>query len=387
MRILYYSPHPHLYLEAPTGYGRHMREMINAWESQGHEVSKVIGGQKPKTSNKSQAASGRKSRLKKLIPSLIWESLKDFQLLKHDVRMAAGLKAAIADFQPDLVYERMAYLQTSGVNVAREMGVKHILEMNAPYPEERVAFSGKSVFLAKARKAEKKVWKATHGISVVSSALKSYILEKYPKASEKVAVIPNAISPTSFDQNGDDMRQKLGLNDELVIGFLGSIFPYHGVDTLIQAFSSFRDRTDLRLLIVGDGETLGAMKELCSALDITDKVIFTGAVPHANVGSYIRTMDICCMSRSNWYGSPVKIFEYGLFEKAVLAPDVIPVRDVMSETDGILVDDSIQSTIKGLQRLVESEELRKWVASNWHQKVLANYTWDKAATKTLSLCE
>ncbi len=387
MRILYYSPHPHLYLDAPTGYGRHMREMIKAWEDQGHEVSKVIGGQKPKVVTGDQSAGMGKSKLKKLLPGLVWESLKDLQLLKHDARMAATLKAATMDFEPDIIYERMAYLQTSGVQVAQELGVKHICEMNAPYPEERISFSGKSLLLSKARKAEKKVWKTTFGISVVSSALKNYILETCPEARDKIAVVPNAISPSNFDHSSRDMRTELGLNDELVIGFLGSIFPYHGVDTLIEAFSTFRDKEGLRLLIVGDGETLDSMKKLSSQLGIQEKVIFTGAVPHENVGAYISAMDICCMSRSNWYGSPVKIFEYGFFEKALLAPDVSPVRDVMTDRDGILVDDTVQGTANGLKRLIESTELRKELAASWHQKVLNDYTWDKAATKTLRLCE
>ena len=44
MKILYYSPHPHLNLSAETGYATHMREMINAFQERGHTVILVIRG-------------------------------------------------------------------------------------------------------------------------------------------------------------------------------------------------------------------------------------------------------------------------------------------------------------------------------------------------------
>ena len=45
MKILYYSPHPHLHIEDQTGYGTHMREMIGAFEELGHQVKFLIAGE------------------------------------------------------------------------------------------------------------------------------------------------------------------------------------------------------------------------------------------------------------------------------------------------------------------------------------------------------
>ncbi|MEY3398003.1 MAG: hypothetical protein RL220_597, partial [Bacteroidota bacterium] len=44
MKILYYSPHPNLNLATPSGPGTHMREVIEALESQGHTVVRFIAG-------------------------------------------------------------------------------------------------------------------------------------------------------------------------------------------------------------------------------------------------------------------------------------------------------------------------------------------------------
>jgi glycosyltransferase involved in cell wall biosynthesis len=98
-------------------------------------------------------------------------------------------------------------------------------------------------------------------------------------------------------------------------------------------------------------------------------------------------MDICCMMNSNWYGSPVKIFEYGLMNKAVIAPDVAPVRDVIvHEKDGLLVSNSLDEIQNSLKRLMSDSDLRERLAKSWNKKVLENYTWKAAAEKTLNVC-
>ena len=70
---------------------------------------------------------------------------------------------------------------------------------------------------------------------------------------------------------------------------------------------------------MGDGEILSDLKLLCSNLNISDSVIFTGSVAHADVFAYIDLMEIAVMAKSNWYGSPVKIFEYGAMKKAIIS--------------------------------------------------------------------
>lgn len=390
MKILYYSPHPQLSMHAPAGYGTHMREMIAAWRRMDIEVHTCIAGDlndgQVGTSKSSQ--NSKATIVKKLIPNYLWQSLRDLSLMKFDKAQKRNLENQIESFQPDVIYERVAYLQNSGISTAQKYGIRHVSEINAPYPEERVFFSGNSFFLPKSRKVEHEILTHSDGISVVSSALKQYLTKIYPAAESKILVVPNSVNPTgelSIDKT-EKLKVDYGINNELVVGFVGSMFPYHGVDILIKAFAKLPAEMNVRLLIVGDGAILPDLKALAKSLNVFQKVIFTGSLPHREVYANIEVMDICCMPKSNWYGSPVKIFEYGLMKKPVIAPNEIPMHDVMGADDGEIVNPEVDDFYAAMMKLLANKDRRDLIAANWHKKVMQEYTWDAAAKKTLTVC-
>ncbi|MCC9137336.1 glycosyltransferase family 4 protein [Pontibacter silvestris] len=390
MKILYYSSHPNLNLASPSGYGTHMREMIAAFEALGHKVKPVIMGGVAMDS-KSLTIEGRKGWKKKaakLVPAYLWESAKDYSLLKFDTHAKQVLEKAVIAYQPDLIYERAAYLQLSGVNVAQKHNVKHVLEVNAPYAEERIALQGKSVFTGKGELFEKSQLEKANRIVVVSSALKKHLSSVHKIPEKKFVVTPNAINPALVEKgNEPDVAQKQqSVAGKVVIGFVGSIFPWHGVDLLISAFSKLTASTkkQLHLLIVGDGEILPHLKQQAASLGLSGKVSFTGNVPHQEVFDYIAQMDICVSPKSHWYGSPVKIFEYGALGKAIIAPDNVPVRDVMEhKKTGLLVQPSVESIHEALAMYLQDETLRMNCAAKFKEKVLSEHTWQHNAAKVI----
>jgi len=391
MKILYYSPHPQLSMQAPTGYGTHMREMIAAWRRMGIEVRTCIAGDASvgEYQSREEVGAGRFSWVKKMVPGIVWQSLRDFLLMRFDKKQERILSDIIVEFQPDFIYERVAYLQNSGIKCAEKYGIKHVAEINAPYPEERVSFSGKSFFIGAAKNIEREILVRSSGISVVSSALKNYLIKILPSAESKILVVPNSVDSSDkliTTEDTEKLRRDYGINNELVVGFVGSMFPYHGVDVLIEAFAKIPTEANLRLLIVGDGSILHELKALARSLNVFQKVIFTGSLPHREVYANIEIMDICCMPKSNWYGSPVKIFEYGLLCKPVIAPDEVPMHDVMGPDDGELVAPSVEDFYHALMKLIDDESRRSLIANNWHKKVMEEFTWDAAAKKTLTLC-
>lgn len=391
MKILYYSPHPELNLTDLAGYGTHMREMINAFKSLGNDVLPVImGGTEPKAVMPSANSSG-KQFLKQILPGIIKRTVKDFLLLQNDRKAGQLLEQKMMEFKPDLIYERANYLNISGVEMAKKYGVKHFLEVNAPYVDETKEFSNApTMFYRTALKREKQQILGTEMAMFVSSPLRNYFLQKMPGLkAEKTMVTPNCINPDKINNStseGNKVKDKYHLNGNTVIGFVGSIFPFHGVELLIGAFDSlYKSFPNTKLLIIGGGQLLEKLKEQAKSLASKENIIFTGSVKHDKVFSCIQAMDITVLAKTNWYCSPIKLLEYGAMGKATIAPDTESVMDIMTnEADGLLVNPDVASIEKAMRLYVEKPELRNVYAQTFRNKILTNFTWTLCAQRVLA---
>jgi glycosyltransferase involved in cell wall biosynthesis len=332
-----------------------------------------------------------KSILKKIIPRSIWTTLNNHKLLLHDKAAGRRLEESILKHQPDLIYERSEYLQDSGAQMANKYGIRYFLEVNAPFVEEMRHFEGYSLYQDKAHKVEKYKLDNAWKVFSVSSALSAFLIERYGCDEKKIILQPNCINLDhlkTLNPNKEALKKDLNIGSEKVIGFVGSIFPYHGVDMLIKAFTKvFRENGHIKLLIIGDGTIVPELKRLAQNLKVDDNVLFAGKIPHKEVFSYMNIMDICVMAKSNWYGSPVKIFEYGLMNKPIIAPDTVPVRDVMVHNEsGLIVRDDVDELAEAIQTYLANNEFSMTCARSFHEKVIHQYTWQKAAERIIREC-
>lgn len=381
MKILYLATQPELRLGAKTGYGTHMREMIRAFEQLGHEVRPLIAGDAFAQDEASAPASGP-SRLKKWVPALLWQTLRDLRRFRSDRLLRPLLEAEIERFNPDVIYERGSYGSALGVRTARAFGIRHALEWNAPFVEERVTLSGRSALLFYARRLATEAKSTTDLAVVVSERLAR--TSRITSLSPRYLVTHNAIRHDFTPPPRQWDRRKFGWDDtHTVIGFVGSIFPWHGVDRLIAALpAAVAAHPEVRCLIVGDGEVRPDLEAQAAALGLTDIVHFTGSVPHAAAIDAIRLMDVCTLPSSHSYGSPIKVFEYALWGRPIVVHGTEPVAEVMAHrTHGYLCAPAdFEAAL--LDVLAHPEEARSWGAA-WKARVMAEHTWRRNAERVV----
>jgi len=97
---------------------------------------------------------------------------------------------------------------------------------------------------------------------------------------EKVWVIPNGVdpekviqSPTWFD------RSQYALPDEKIILFVGRLVPEKGAQLLIEAFPEvLAEHPETKLIIAGKGPMAETLQKMADALDLGQKVLFTGFI-------------------------------------------------------------------------------------------------------------
>jgi glycosyltransferase involved in cell wall biosynthesis len=386
MKILFYSPHPTLYLEAPTGYGSHMRGMIQGFCDDGHTVEVLVMGKAPNTGSINSNPKNFKSLVKKFIPKIIWRTLKEIQQIRFDKHAAKELQEAIQTFNPDMVYERSAWMSNGSIEVVKPFKTKHIVEINAPFEEEVEEFENASSFIAfVGKKKLKHLLQSANLVAPITSSLQKHIVKNYDINPRQCLVVPNAIDKAEIqitDSRVEEIRRNLDLTNKTVVGFVGSIFPYHGVGRLIQAVANLNN-SNVVLLIVGDGYMIPELKEQAKIIGLSSRVHFTGSVRKEDVYNYITAMDVVTLPNTEWYCSPVKLFEYGALGKTILAVNEAGVSDVMSNEEGVLFENNDTAFQEALLTSITDVEELQIKAGRFQEKILSNHTWRANAHKII----
>ena len=170
-----------------------------------------------------------------------------------------------------------------------------------------------------------------------------------------------------------------------MIGYIGSLVSYEGLDLLISSLPLVQESTDakFKLLIVGDGAYMEKLQDLTNNLGLTELVLFTGRVPHEEVERYYSIVDIAPFPRLpqpvTEMVSPLKPFEAMAMEKAVISSNVAALEEIIEDkVTGILFNKGdIQHLATSLVELIENKELRSNLGNEARVWVEKQRDWSK----------
>jgi glycosyltransferase involved in cell wall biosynthesis len=323
MRIIY-----HHRTQLDDAQGIHVRAMVHAFHELGHEVD-VISLLGSSSSGLPPAKRSWRVHTDRLPPG-IYEAL----CLLYNIFGYRRLARALRHRTADLIYERYGLNTFCGVLASRRFGVPLLLEVNAPW-RDQLPSSGPLRFRRLARRLER--WICSHSTRTiaVSEALRQLLVsEGVPDGP--LAVMHNAVDSVLFNPavSGQEVRQRYGLGDCLVAGFVGWLRHWHGLEDLIDAIhgSGLLERR-LRLLIVGSGPSFTEVQRSVQRLGLDDKIVLTGPVAHEDVPAHIAALDIALQPRATAYACPMKLLEYMAVGRCIVAPDQPNIRELLS--DGI----------------------------------------------------
>jgi glycosyltransferase involved in cell wall biosynthesis len=154
---------------------------------------------------------------------------------------------------------------------------------------------------------------------------------------------------------------------------------------LVEAFAEVvKEYPEARLCIVGDGSKRQHYEALANSMLPPGSFVFEGKVPHKQAIEYITAFDYAIMPDSNWYGSPVKILEYGWMKKPIIAPDLEPIRDLMKDgEDGFLLKRGVDSLANGMKDALKDPQKSAKCGEQFHKKIAQEFTWMKLTGKIL----
>lgn len=305
------------------------------------------------------------------------------------------VKKRVKNQQNDVFIVRFSFANYLIARYLHSKSHKLLLEVHALAHVEEREFGqtyAPMFFILMIRYLEKKMLALAHQIITVSGSLRMS-LASLGVDSARIQAVHNAVDPELFDYttNPVDVIRRHNLENKTVVGFVGSFARYHGVRLLLKVAENFQKQDqNAHFLIVGKNVhgTDNIVEEVVAS-ELAPMFTFSGEVPHAMIPSYIAAMDIAMIPDFNNYGSPMKLFEYMAMKKAIVAPKVAPIREVIENgKTGILFErGNVMEAVKGIEMLIKDERLRRDLGQRAYVEVMSYHTWDQNAKRIVQIAE
>lgn len=317
---------------------------------------------------------------------------KELRRILYTETLPARLQRQLQDGPPDFIYERASLYGTAGVRLARELDVPLVLELNAPLAEEQATYRGTRLGELAAR-AECWMLERADAVLAVSSELREHTLALGADPS-RVHVVPNGIDPALFRPGAPDgrLREQWGLAHGPILGFVGGLRPWHGVEALPDLLERLVPRyPGLHLVFVGDGPLRDELEADLRRRRLLSNATFAGSVPHEEVPAMIRLFDVALAPyprlTHGFYFSPLKLFEYLACGVPVVAARLGQIADVVRDGEtGLLYEaGDLDGLETACERLLADPSVARRLGQAAVRDVEARYSWDRNAVRVVEL--
>ncbi len=228
-------------------------------------------------------------------------------------------------------------------------------------------------------------------VVVLSETLREDVINRGIRA-EKIFVVPNGVETSNVmpsSEKDPELESTFSLDDSKVIGYIGSISEYEGLDLLLAAFAKLEQDSScsLRCLIVGDGPGLSRLKEVANELGIADKVIFTGRVLQSDIARYYSLLDLFVLPRKSHrvtqLVTPLKPLEPMLMCIPLVVSDLPALVEVTHSYASYFRAESVESLVETCRAHLSNtikvkSHMQIECARNW---VLEERDWSQLVTR------
>jgi glycosyltransferase involved in cell wall biosynthesis len=291
--------------------------------------------------------------------------------------------------RPPALLVRDNLYSASYVLAAKMAGLPLVIEVNSPAAESRAYRHDYAHLPLVPEYLERTKLRHADAVMAVSSPLRAHLIEQSGIDPSRVHVVLNGADAEKFSPSVQPDPEVAALvNSSPVVGFVGSFAEWHNPELLGRMAVHVSKRCpQARFVFVGDGDGLPRVKDITA--EISDRMVFTGRVPHSRVPGLVRLFDVGVLADTAFYCCPLKILEWMAAGVPVVAPDYASVRDIIDDgVNGTLFPpkdyDAMAASIADLLATPERCEALGNAAS---AKIRGELTWKHNAGRVLAICE
>ncbi len=307
----------------------------------------------------------------------------------HQLR--ARLVQVVREQHIDLIHAHSPALNgIPALSVGRRAGVPVVYEIRALWEDAAVAYRGQrrgSVRYRGMRALETWLLRRVDAVGVISQGLAGDVIGR-GIPPQKVFLVPNGVDTERFQplERDVDLATQLGLEGQIVIGFIGTIYRYEGLEVLVQALARIDSPVPrVCALLVGEGPECARLGEQARRLGIASRVTLVGEIPHADIRRWYSVCDVLVYPRHSTrlteLTTPLKPLEAMAMSKAVVGGNVGGLRELIQDGEtGMLFPAGDAGALAALlARLIHDDELRATLGRRARSFVCTQRQWQHAA--------
>lgn len=290
----------------------------------------------------------------------------------------------------DLAYERYGAFQSLGKTFQRP-GIPWILETQGIDFHNRFKGSRTTAMAALLRRKEIGTYRSCDGIVCSTDDVKQEIVELTGIGPERLLILPNAVDSDFYDPARFSRDRQF---DEFTIGFVGRLYPWQGVDLLLDALQLAKQSgaAAMHAVIVGDGVDRQRLEAMSARLGLRREVCFMGHVASHRVSELLMGCDVSYIGhqrsdKGRLPFSPIKLYESLSLGVPVVAPSEPPFTKVVRQgktgflfepsdprslLESLLAAQSVKNRLEDMGRRARGDAVRY---HSWTQRVETLLDW------------
>lgn len=336
--------------------------------------------------------------------TFVWnEYLKSLPII-NQLETVYGLKRRlerlVKTFKPDILHAHSPSLTALAAKfIARKYHIPLVYEVRAFWEDAAVdhgTHTDKSLRYRLTRQLDTYLFHRMDSVVTICDGLRQDIIERGVDP-DRVTVVPNAVDSRPFkpdDEKAKELRRALKLENQIILGFIGSFYQYEGLVFLLEAMKICIKRfNNIKLILAGGGPEESNIQQQIKALKLDNHVVLLGRVDHHEISTLYRLFDICVYPRHKIrltdLVTPLKPLEAMAHGCLVLASDVGGhIELIEDEVTGILFKaGSKEDLVKRLEFIVSQPDRKNSIIRNAAQFVAEERSWQKNIKKYQTLYE
>jgi PEP-CTERM/exosortase A-associated glycosyltransferase len=311
-------------------------------------------------------------------------------------KMAMRIEEIVQIERPDVIHAHSPCLWgKSAAKIAKRHRIPLVYEIRGLWEDAAVdqgVTKETSIRYRLSRELETRVVREATVVTTIAEHLKHELVER-GISPDKIHLVPNGVDAEKFlPQKSDDaLAASLNLNGEVRVGYIGTLYPWEGVEVMLQAVPKIVARwPKVKFLVVGGGKQADILRGLIEEMRLASHVTFVGEVRHQDVARYYSIMDILVYPRRSTRNTelvtPLKPLEAMAMEKAVLGSDVGGIRELFTKETGELFragdcDDFAEKCLG----LIARPDRRSTMGRNARNHVLSDRNWEDLVKRYLDI--